>query len=56
LPVFCAHLVVVLLALALLGDDPYAYPVWMDVTLLAACFLALYGVAWLTLRLDRRAS
>jgi hypothetical protein len=55
LPVFCAHLVIVLLALALRGDDPHVYPVWTDAVLLAACFLALYGVARIALRLDRPA-
>jgi hypothetical protein len=53
LPVFCAHLVIVLLVLAFFGADPAAYPVWLDALVVAASFAALYAVAWLTLRLDR---
>ncbi|MBC7619991.1 MAG: OpgC domain-containing protein [Candidatus Saccharibacteria bacterium] len=53
LPVFSAHLAMVLLALALLGADPYAHAWWIDAWLLAACFGVLYGVARLSLRLDR---
>jgi hypothetical protein len=45
LPVFCAHLVVVLLALALLGPPSNERPLWIDVVLLAATFAILYAVA-----------
>jgi hypothetical protein len=54
LPVFCAHLVVVLLVLALFGADPKLRPVWLDALLLIGCFAVLIMVARITLRLDRR--
>lgn len=53
LPVFSAHLVIVLLALTFLGSDPFAHAWWVDVVLLAGCFGVLYGVARVSLRLDR---
>ena len=53
LPVFCAHLVVVLLVLAFFGADPATRPVWLDALVVVASFAALYGVAKLTLRLDQ---
>ena len=52
LPVFCAHLVVVLLVLAFFGADPAAHPLWLDALVVAASFAALYAVARLSLRLD----
>ena len=51
LPVFCAHLVIVLLVLGLLGgaqDRPWG----LDLPLLAGCFTALYAVARISLWLD----
>lgn len=54
LPVFCAHLVVVLLALAFLGGDPYTHAWWVDAALLAGCFATLFVVAKTSLRLDRQ--
>ena len=45
LPVFCAHLVAVLLVLAIYGDSQTARPWWGDVLLLAVVFAGLYGVA-----------
>jgi hypothetical protein len=45
LPVFCAHLVIVLLVLALLGANPLTHAWWVDAALLAGCFSALYAVA-----------
>jgi hypothetical protein len=45
LPVFCAHLVAVLLVLAFYGDSQTARPLWGDVLLLAVVFAWLYGVA-----------
>ena len=54
LPVFCAHLVAVLLVLAVYGDSQTARPWWGDVLLLAAVFAWLYGVARLTLWWDDR--
>jgi peptidoglycan/LPS O-acetylase OafA/YrhL len=51
LAVFCAHLVVVLLVLGLLGDAPRP---WLhDVALLIACFATLYAVARITLWVDQ---
>ncbi|CDS50466.1 OpgC protein [Polaromonas sp. CG9_12] len=54
LPVFCAHLVAVLLVLAFLGANPATRPAWLDALVLAASFAALYGVARLSLWLDAR--
>ena len=54
LPVFCAHLVFVLLVLGTQGGDQYARPWWGDALLLAGCFGSLYAVAWVTLWCDRR--
>ncbi|MEJ7688803.1 MAG: OpgC domain-containing protein [Variovorax sp.] len=45
LPVFCAHLVAVLLVLAIYGGSQTARPWWGDALLLAAVFTSLYGVA-----------
>jgi hypothetical protein len=45
LPVFCAHLVAVLLALAVLGTPTPERPLWIDAALLGATFAALYAVA-----------
>ena len=45
LPVFCAHLVVVLLSLAVLGPPAPERPAWMDAALLAGTFAVLYAVA-----------
>ncbi|MDQ3058584.1 MAG: OpgC domain-containing protein [Pseudomonadota bacterium] len=53
LPVFCAHLVVVLLALAFLGAVPEAHAWWVDAALLIGCFSALYAVAKVALTLKR---
>jgi hypothetical protein len=55
LPVFCAHLVLVLLALALLGAADPSRALALDAALLAASLAALYGVARVTLMLDRQA-
>lgn len=54
LPVFCAHLVAVLLVLAVYGDSQTARPGWGDLLLLGAVFAWLYGVARLTLWWDDR--
>jgi len=45
LPAFCAHLVAVLLVLALYGDDQLARPWWGDALLLAVVFGWIYAVA-----------
>ena len=54
LPVFCAHLVAVLMVLALYGGSRLARPWWGDLALLALVFAGLYGVARLALALPRR--
>jgi hypothetical protein len=54
LPVFCAHLVAVLLVLAFYGSSQTARPVWGDALLLTAVFAALYAVARVTLWVDAR--
>lgn len=52
LPVFCAHLVVVLLVLALLGADQDR-PWGLDIPLLVLCFWILHMVARISLWVDR---
>ncbi len=54
LPVFCAHLVAVLLVLAFYGSSQTARPPWGDALLLAVVFAALYAVARATLWIDAR--
>lgn len=56
LPVFCAHLVLALLALAIVGDSTPQRPLWVDLLLLVGTFAALFAVARLSLALDRRAA
>ncbi len=56
LQVFCAQLVVVLLALAVFGDNQLARPWWGDALLLPGVFGVLYGVARITLALERGAA
>jgi hypothetical protein len=53
LPVFSAHLLMVLLVLAFWGDSPQARSWWGDCVLLAACFALLSLVAELSLWVDR---
>lgn len=50
LPVFCAHLVVALLALAALGDRRGETPFWVENLVLAGAFVVLYAVAWASQR------
>ncbi|RMX03485.1 OpgC domain-containing protein [Corticibacter populi] len=54
LPVFCAHLVIVLLVLATMGGAPDARPWWGDALLLAACFGTLHAVARISQWHDRQ--
>lgn len=54
LPVFCAHLVAVLLVLALYGDSQTARPWWGDALLLSVVFSGLYAVARVSQWLDAR--
>ena len=53
LPVFCAHLVAVLLVLATFGGSQTARPWWGDVLLLIAVYGSLYAVARAVLWLER---
>ena len=53
LPVFCAHLVLVLVVLAGLGAK-YDRPWGVDLALLVASFAALYAVARATLWLEKK--
>ena len=52
LPVFCAHLVIVLLTLSLFGAK-FDRPWWLDSLLLIFCFVALYAVARVSLWVDK---
>ncbi|WP_375136412.1 OpgC domain-containing protein [Aquincola tertiaricarbonis] len=54
LPVFCAHLVLALVALALAGDVQPERPYWVDAAIVLVSFPALYLVAWVSGELDRR--
>ncbi|WP_332739141.1 OpgC domain-containing protein [Hydrogenophaga sp.] len=54
LPVFCAHLVVALLALALFGASNAARPWSVDLLILFVGFYALWAVARISLAHDRR--
>lgn len=56
LPVFLAHLVAALLALALFGAPVPGRSWWIDLLILVVSFGALYGVAWLSQELDRQAA
>jgi len=55
LPVFCAHLVLAMLALAVFGAATPDRPWALDVALLAGSYLVLYGVACASAAIDRRA-
>lgn len=56
LPVFCTHLVIALLALALLGEASPQRPWAVDVALLAFAFALLYAVGLVSARIDARAA
>ena len=56
LPVFCAHLVIALLALAIFGKATPERTPSVDVAILAVSFALLYAVALLSQRIDRRAA
>jgi hypothetical protein len=56
LPVFCAHLVVALLALALFGEPTPERSWWFDTGLMAAAFAILYAVALVSAGMDRYAA
>lgn len=52
LAVFCAHLVAVLIVVALFGHR--ARPLWADLALLGSVFVWLYAVAWAVARFEAR--
>jgi hypothetical protein len=52
LPVFCAHLVIVLLVLAWIGDQFGLTPLWEDTLVLALALIGIYVVALISNRLD----
>ena len=54
LPVFAAHLVIVLMTLAVWGDSPQARPWWGDAWLVVSCFALLHIAALVTLWVDRQ--
>jgi hypothetical protein len=56
LPVFCAHLVLALLVLAVAGAANEARAPWIDVTILGMSFAVLYLVALVSRRIDRYAA
>ena len=56
LPVFCAHLVMALLALAIAGTPRPERPLEVDLTILGASFAVMYAVALLSERIDRYAA
>jgi hypothetical protein len=45
LSVFCAHLVIVLLVLSVIGEPSPDRPLWRDLSLFAGSIFALYVVA-----------
>jgi hypothetical protein len=53
LPVFCAHIVIVLLVLAMVGDRVGITPLWADTVLLLSTLIGLYVVALISTRLSR---
>jgi len=53
LSVFCAHIVIVLLVLAMVGDRVGITPLWADTVLLLSTLIALYVVALISTRLSR---
>lgn len=56
LPAFCMHLVIALLALAVLGEPSPSRPWAVDVALLAFAFAVLYAVALISRRMDVHAA
>jgi hypothetical protein len=54
LQVFCTHLVIVLLALALLGESTPARPAWVDLALFAVSLAALWMAACAFARFEPR--
>lgn len=54
LSVFCAHIVIVLLVLAMIGDKIGLTPLWADTVLLISTLVGLYAVALISNRLGRQ--
>jgi hypothetical protein len=52
LPVFCAHLVIVLMVLAVLGDKLGQAPLWAETILLVSALIGMYAVALIANRMD----
>jgi hypothetical protein len=52
LPVFCAHLVIALLVLAVAGAAHEQRPIWIDLAILVVAFALLYAVALASRRLS----
>jgi hypothetical protein len=53
LPVFCAHVIIVLLVIAMLGDRIGPTPLWAETLLLVSTLIGLYAVALISNRMDR---
>ncbi len=53
LPVFCAHIVIVLVTLSIIGDRTATMPLWADTIVLALALSGIYAVALVSNRLDR---
>jgi hypothetical protein len=53
LPAFCAHLVIVLVVLAIIGDKVGTTPLWADTFVLIMALAGVYAVALISDRLDR---
>ncbi len=56
LPVFCAHLVLALLALATVGEVLPGRPVLVDLGVLVVSFAVMFAIAWVSDLADRRAA
>ncbi len=56
LPVFCTHIVIALLTLAVFGEASPQRPWLADVAILAGAFAVLYAVALVSAAIDRRAA
>lgn len=56
LPVFCAHLVLTLIALSVLGAADAYRPLWIDVAVLGGGLAAMYAVARVSAQMDRQAA
>ncbi|MBC7976553.1 MAG: OpgC domain-containing protein [Myxococcales bacterium] len=56
LPVFCIHLVIALMALAIFGEASDTRSWFVDVAILAAAFAVLYAVALISGQIDRHSA